>query len=262
MNLGGDPERDDFGLPPVDIEIPDDARELDRDVQAYHRELRAQRRRLRARRLHGPLTRDGMVLPLLAGCLVLALISGTLLTLFSAGQADMPGLPGRASARPATTASTGSASTGSASTGSAGPAAGIGQVGGQLPDKTLVVAGQSTRLRSLPPAVLALIPAGCQCAAALRQLVRQAAAARVLLYFVGPGGAARQLARLATQAGQRPARVALDAHNVLGATYKPVGLTAILVQPDGTVARVAPGLQPGLTLTPEFKQLSASHPAS
>ena len=110
--------------------------------------------------------------------------------------------------------------------------------------------------------MLALIPAGCQCAAALRQLVRQAAAARVLLYFVGPGGAARQLARLATQAGQRPARVALDAHNVLGATYKPVGLTAILVQPDGTVARVAPGLQPGLTLTPEFKQLSASHPAS
>ena len=294
MNLGGDPERDDFGLPPVDIEIPDDARELDRDVQAYHRELRAQRRRLRARRLHGPLTRDGMVLPLLAGCLVLALISGTLLTLFSAGQADMPGLPGRASARPAATANpaagrtagsstatgprrasqpsagqtgasaaTGpSASTGSASTGSAGPAAGIGQVGGQLPDKTLVVAGQSTRLRSLPPAVLALIPAGCQCAAALRQLVRQAAAARVLLYFVGPGRAARQLARLATQAGQRPARVALDAHNVLGATYKPVGLTAILVQTDGTVARVAPRLRPGLTLTPEFQQLSASHPAS
>ena len=294
MNLGGDPERDDFGLPPVDIEIPDDARELDRDVQAYHRELRAQRRRLRARRLHGPLTRDGMVLPLLAGCLVLALISGTLLTLFSAGQADMPGLPGRAAARPATTASqaagrtagsttaagqrpasqpsagqtgasavTGpSASTGSASTGPAGPAPGIGQVGGPLPDKTLVVAGQSTRLRSLPPAVLALIPAGCQCAAALRQLVRQAAAARVVLYFVGPRKAAGQLRRLATQAGQRPAQVALDTHNVLGTTYQPAGLTAILVPADGKVARVESRLRPGLTLTPEFRQLSASHPAS
>ena len=245
MNLGGDPERDDFGLPPVDIEIPDDARELDRDVQAYHRELRAQRRRLRARRLHGPLTRDGMVLPLLAGCLVLALISGTLLTLFSAGQADMPGLPGRTAAGPATTAkptagraagsttATGqrpasqpaagragaSAATGpSAGTGPAATAPGVGQVGGPLPDKTLLVAGRSRRLRSLPPAVLALIPAGCQCAAALRQLVHQAAAARVVLYFVGTGGAVGQLRRLATQAGKRQAQLAEDVHNVLGTT--------------------------------------------
>ena len=289
MNLGGDPERDDFGLPPVDIEIPDDARELDRDVQAYHRELRAQRRRLRARRLHGPLTRDGMVLPLLAGCLVLALISGTLLTLFSAGQADMPGLPGRTAASPATTAkptagraagsttATGqrpasqpaagragaSAATGpSAGTGPAATAPGVGQVGGPLPDKTLLVAGRSRRLRSLPPAVLALIPAGCQCAAALRQLVHQAAAARVVLYFVGTGGAVGQLRRLAAQAGQRPAQLAEDVHNVLGTTYKPAGLTAILVHADGRVAKVAPSLRPGLALTPDFMRLPASRPAS
>ena len=302
MNLGGDPERDDFGLPPVDIEIPDDARELDRDVQAYHRELRAQRRRLRARRLHGPLTRDGMVLPLLAGCLVLALISGTLLTLFSAGQADMPGLPGRTAASPATTAkptagraagsttatgqrpasqpaagragasaaagpsagasSAGAGSAGSAGTGPAATAPSVGQVGGPLPDKTLLVAGRSRRLRSLPPAVLALIPAGCQCAAALRQLVHQAAAARVVLYFVGTGGAVGQLRRLAAQAGQRPAQLAEDVHNVLGTTYKPAGLTAILVHADGRVAKVAPSLRPGLALTPDFMRLPASRPAS
>src|ERR1017187_10068494 len=103
VNLGGEPERDDFGLPPVDIEIPDDARELDRDVQAYHRELRAHRRRMRARRLHGPLTRDGMVLPLLGGCLVLALIPGTLLPLFPAARGGMPRLAGRTAVRPATT---------------------------------------------------------------------------------------------------------------------------------------------------------------
>ena len=72
MNLGGEPERDDSGLPPVDIEIPDDARELDRDVQAYRRELRARRRRERRMRLHAPLTRDGVVLPLLASCLTVA----------------------------------------------------------------------------------------------------------------------------------------------------------------------------------------------
>ena len=37
--------------PPLDIQIPDDARELERDVLAYHRELRAKRRRSRLRRL-------------------------------------------------------------------------------------------------------------------------------------------------------------------------------------------------------------------
>ena len=84
MNPGGEPERDDTGLPPVDIEIPDDARDLDRDVQAYYRELRAQRRRQRRLRMHGSLARDGIVLPLLACCLILALVTGTLLTIFTA----------------------------------------------------------------------------------------------------------------------------------------------------------------------------------
>ena len=51
MNPGGGSGWDE---PPLDIQIPDDARELDRDVLAYHRELRAQRRRKRLRRLAGP----------------------------------------------------------------------------------------------------------------------------------------------------------------------------------------------------------------
>src|SRR5579863_10144220 len=86
VNAGGDPGRDDYGLPPVDIEVPDDARELARDVLAYHREQRSRRRRRLARRFFGPLTRDGMVLPLLAGCLALTLVAATLLTVFTARQ--------------------------------------------------------------------------------------------------------------------------------------------------------------------------------
>jgi hypothetical protein len=297
LNLGGDPGRDDFGLPPVDIEIPDDARELDRDVQAYHRELRAQRRRLRARRLHGPLTRDGMVLPLLASCLVLALISGTLLTLFSAGQADVPRLQARGAARPSATGSGAarSAATSSAATadraGSGTPSAGqapagratpgqlsagrsaaggsaaagagaaAGQIGGPLPDRKLVIAGRATRLRSLPPAVLAMVPAGCQCKNALRDLADQAAVARVALYFVGTGAAVGQLGRLAAQAGQRMVRVADDVHNVLGTTYRHSGLTAILVHANGSVGQVVAGLRPGLWLTPRLMQLSSSRSA-
>jgi len=67
VNTSGDPGHDDYGLPRVEVEIPDDARELDRDLQAYRRELRSRRRLVLAKRLYGPLTRDGMVLPLLAG---------------------------------------------------------------------------------------------------------------------------------------------------------------------------------------------------
>ena len=56
MNPGGGSGWDE---PPLDIQIPDDARELDRDVLAYHRELRAKRRRDWLRRLAGPLAGRG-----------------------------------------------------------------------------------------------------------------------------------------------------------------------------------------------------------
>jgi hypothetical protein len=95
VNPGSEPERDDTGLPPVDIEIPDDARELDRDVQSYYREQRALRRHRRSVRLRGALGKEGIVLPLLACCLILALITGTLLTVFSAtSDVGRPGKPG------------------------------------------------------------------------------------------------------------------------------------------------------------------------
>ena len=48
MNPGGGSGRDE---PPLHIQIPDDARELDRDVLAYHREQRVWRRRARLQKL-------------------------------------------------------------------------------------------------------------------------------------------------------------------------------------------------------------------
>ena len=154
MNTGGDPGRDDYGLPPVDIEIPDDARELARDVLAYHRELRSRRRRRLARRFYGPLTRDGMVLPLLAGCLALTLVAATLLTVFTARQPTVSLRP----PRPATGASSGAASS---------PAPAPDPAAAALVQPTLFAAGQPKPLNSLPGPVLvlALIPPGCRCLA-------------------------------------------------------------------------------------------------
>lgn len=234
MNLGGDPERDDSGLPPIDIVIPDDARELDRDVQAYQRELRALRRRQRASRLRGPLTRDGMVLPLLAGCLILALITSTLLIMFAADQTGLPELPSHAAAGPAAKQRPPAARSQPA-----------GQLNGPLPAGLIVVGGKTESLHAVTaagPSVLALIPVACRCASALRQLGTQAAQARVTLYLVGTGGGMRQVAQLAAQARPGSARIADDTGDVLGRTYGPsgpTGLTAILVRSGGSVASVA-----------------------
>ena len=77
MNPGGESGWDE---PPLDIQIPDDARELDRDVLAYHRELRARRRRSRLRRLAAPFGRPGTIMPLLAGILAVCLVAGAMLS--------------------------------------------------------------------------------------------------------------------------------------------------------------------------------------
>jgi hypothetical protein len=246
VTLGGEPERDESGLPPVDIEIPDDARELDRDVQAYYRELRAQRRRHRRRWLHGPLTRDGIVLPLLAGCLVLALISGTLLTVFTTGVGqDLPGVTRPGAGR--TTAGT-------------NPSQRSAAAGTSLPAGTVLIDNRQVRLNSLAkPSVLVLVPAGCNCGATLGDLTDQAKAANVPVYLVGTAATIAQAARLARQL--RGVKVADDTSGVLTHTYPPRGLTALLVAADGKVT-VASGLRNGGDLPSLPRALATASPAA
>ena len=218
MNAG-DPGRDDYGLPPVDIEIPDDARELTRDVHAYHRELRSLRRQHLARRLYGPLSRDGMVLPLLAGCLALTLVAATLLTVFTARQPTVILRPPR-------------------------PVTGPGQPGTRarpaaaLVNTMLFAAGQATALNSLPGpvVVLALIPPGCQCLADLRELTIQASKAKALIYLVGVHNA--PVSALTADLGLGATQGLEDSANALPAPYRVATLTAVVVRPDGTALRV------------------------
>jgi hypothetical protein len=83
--------------PPLDIQIPDDARELDRDVLAYHRELRAKRRRSRLRRLASPFARQGTVMPLLASILAVCLVAGAMLSVATFSPATEPATHGHQS---------------------------------------------------------------------------------------------------------------------------------------------------------------------
>jgi hypothetical protein len=218
VNAGGDPGRDDYGLPPVDIEVPDDARELARDVQAYHRELRARRRQHLAKRIYGPLTRDGMVLPLLAGCLALTLLAATLLTVFTARQAAISLRP----PRPGTNHSAGSSRPGAA-----------------LLNAKVFAGSMPVALSSLPGTVLvlALVPPGCRrCLRDLKQLTLQAAPAH--LYLVGVRG--EQVDGLARPLRLGAAHALDDRDNALPQHYQVTALTAVLVKHDGTMVREFP----------------------
>jgi hypothetical protein len=239
VNLGGEPERDDSGLPPVDIVVPDDARELDRDVQAYRRELRALRRHQRRMRWHRPLTRDGVILPLLASCLVLALVAGTLLTFFTArpggepAAGGVPAAPQQGPARP----------------GSRPDSPPVAVSAQRFPANVDIrVDGRTVPASRLTGRVYALIPADCSCAAVLTELADQAAAADVPLYLVGGAGlaAVTAVSDLAGQDQVPALKVADDVHGTLARTYLTSsqtsagrGPTALLVAANGRVSKAA-----------------------
>jgi hypothetical protein len=226
VNAGGDPERDDTGLPPIDVEIPDDARELERDVLAYHREQRAQRRRSRSSRVHGLLARDGIAMPLLACCLIFALITGTLLTVFTASGIDqgLPGAPGR----PGAAGPSGS------------PGADTGGVAGipavypatALPAAKITDDGRTEQLQNVRSAAFLLVPRVCNCAPALAEVATLMSRSRVAtLLVVAPGVPSQEL----MAAEQDGATVATDPSNALHRSYPAAGLTAVLVARNGTV---------------------------
>jgi len=94
VNPGGDAGWDGT---PLDIQVPDDARELERDVLAYHREQRALRRR---RRLRKYLPGQAGIMPLMASVLAVCLVAGLMLSVFTITPTDGPG-----KTHPATTTS-------------------------------------------------------------------------------------------------------------------------------------------------------------
>jgi hypothetical protein len=238
VNPGGEPERDESGLPPVDIEIPDDARELAREVLAYHREQRAQRRRTRWDRVLGPLRGHGAVLPLIAGCVALSMLAGTFLSVFSMSPASAPVLSRSAGPAPKSPSATSAAGR------------------GLLPDGTVMVGGKSTPVRGLVRAVLVLVPARCHCDTALQELTAQAARARVGVYFVGTANAMTDVTQLARTDGRGTAVAIKDAENVLGSAYHPAGLTIVLVRADASTT-VQRNLNPGFQLEDQLRSLGS-----
>ena len=236
VSFASGPGRDDGGLPPVNIVIPDDARDLDRDVLAYRRELRAKRRRQRIMRLFGPLNRRGLggqaaILPLIATCVALSMLAGAMLSVMTISPAKAPTV--------------------------SNPQAAAGTPPGltELPAGNVRIDSEAVPARNLVSSALALIPAGCDCGPALRRLADQATEAQVSLYFVASGSAMPQLADLTAQYGGGAALAVYDADNLLGAAYHPAGLTVLLVYSDAT-ALVRTNLPAGFQLTSALRELT------
>jgi hypothetical protein len=219
VSFASEPERDDGSLPPVNIVIPDDARELDRDVLAYHREIRALRRRQRRTRLLRPFNGPGgggpaALVPLIALCLALALVGGALLSVLTISPAEQdtnlsPSASPRASSGPAKLTS--------------------------LPQGNVRLDGETKPVQSLVSSAIALVPKDCECGASLSRLeVEALAAGAEVVYFVGVGAPATQLSVETAKFGNGHAVQGNDADGVLSDAYHPTGLTVLLVFSDAT----------------------------
>ncbi|HEX6471640.1 MAG TPA: hypothetical protein VF069_21250 [Streptosporangiaceae bacterium] len=261
MGRNGDPQGDDYGLPHIDIVVPDDARELDRDVVAYRREQRQLRRRARWRRLLRPFTRYGLAAPIIATALLIAIVSGTLLTVLGPHAVPRPAstpLAPRTSAR-------------------------AGQIGGPLPDAQVTVDGERVALMDQRPAVIVMVPPNCGCDAAVSSLARQTAAHRIGVFLVAgpapvdrgqrPGsgnnsikprpparqtptaGATAGAAELRALAKKAAARVMADDGGVLVSTFRPNGVTAVFVHTDGIIGAVLGGLRADQRFDPQLEPL-------
>jgi hypothetical protein len=218
VSFAGEPGRDDGNLPPLNIVVPDDARELERDVLAYRREMRAQRRRQRMLRFLRPLRSQpfgghAAVIPLIAICLAVSLVGGALLSVATMSPASAPTLSG-----PQTASQT---------------AVPVSQLT-ELPAGDVQLAGKTVAVRSLVTSAIALVPASCGCGPALQRLSAQAVAARVRVYFAAAGGQIAQLGMLTARYGDGAAAAAADNDSVLTAQYRPAGLTVLLVFRDAT----------------------------
>jgi hypothetical protein len=152
---------------PADIVIPDDLSALDEEILGIRRELRRERRMARIQSV--PVLRRFPARGLPGTFVVLSLFAiallGTLLMAFPPGR-NSP----RATARPL-----------------ASPTQSVGTRGGLVPMVDLLdTTGRQTPARTLRPAVLAIVPAGCHCADQLRGIAAQAHEFGLSTFFIEP----------------------------------------------------------------------------
>jgi hypothetical protein len=223
---GGEPREGTLPPLPAGVVVPDDARALEGDRSAW---LQLQRRGERHRRwdrrwravlLTRRWERYGLSGPLVVAVLVLVALLGAMVTVLGPSHPDRPA---------------------SAPLAPGGAATAQGAAGGEgslLPDLELRTATSTRSLRDARPAVLALVPAGCDCQAAVDAAFAQAAEFRLRMWLLAPPGGLLDVRRLSADVGNGSATPVEDTGGTLRGAYAARGLTLLLVHADGVVRRV------------------------
>jgi len=195
--------------------VPDDARELARDVQAWQREERWLRRRRRlermlfTRRWHD----HGISGPIVALILVGVALLGATISLLTPRVVHPPTPPVELRL--------------------AAPIAAPGTAGGLLPEASLTADTGEVDARDLRPGVIAIVPAGCSCRAAVATLARDAATNALRIYLVGTSAQAGEIADLAKSTAPTVVQPLVDSSGALVSAYQPKGLTVVPIHADG-----------------------------
>jgi hypothetical protein len=236
VSFDREPGPDDGSLPPADVVVPDDARDLARDVLAYRREMRALRRREWLLRVLGRLGLSGhpAAFPAIATCVALALLAGTMLSVASFNSGTPP-LTAASPEPSVTTMPTGEVRLDNA---------------------------QVVPTTALDGSLLVLVAPDCGCGTSLENLARQAKDAGAHVYFVYDAERAdaglAQLAQMTPQYGDGVARSVYDLSGVFFFAFTTYQATALLVNGDGVV-HVVRTFPAGLDLTPALRGLRGTH---
>lgn len=229
------PEDDPPGLPPewAGLVVPDDISGLEADIALLHSEQPARqpvpplRRLLQTRRWQ----QYGLSGPLVVIVLLVVLFFASLVFLL------LPSGPRPPQVRPL-----------------AQPRFAPGQTDGLLPDLALPSGEtEALRLRNFRPAVVLLLPGGCNCTGLVSDAISSTSALRLQVLLVGEGADPF----LPGNSPTKRAHTGSDPGGRLAATYHLTGRPiAIFVRSDGTVARVLPGATPGTQLHDEVAGLA------
>ncbi len=228
------PDDDPPGLPPEwgAFVVPDDISELDSEIEQLRRELVVPRRpRLQRMFETRRWQQYGLSGPLILVVLLVVLFFASLVFLL------VPVAPRSPEPQPL-----------------AHPAVEPGVVGALLPDLALPMgASGAVRLRTLRPAIVALVPPGCRCQALVDDIISSTSASRLQVLFVGNTDP-----RLPSTAPVQRVRAATDSADRLSLVYAAgPGPTAVFVRADGTVTRILRNAKPGADIHQEIDALAA-----
>lgn len=198
------------------VVVPDDLSELQPDVEAYHRELRLAARRRRFARVTRTAAWQRFALPATVAVGSLA-VAGAVFAILTLGHPQPVIGP-----QPAPIATA--------------PAASTGSIGGLLPSLTVRTDAGPINVRDLRPALVALVPLHCNCAALINALAGQAQEVTLPLVVVAPSTTDAEVSALPGQVHDGIVRTAFDLHGELAKAYSAVGVTVLGLRADGTVS--------------------------